>query len=179
MKKKYFKDMDVNEQLNIIMNNTKLKSNFEELYYNYLMEQQCCETELMLGKRTPGVDIKDHYSSFFLVLTDWEKFFNNVNKDYLSEDGIVLYNEISKLYEEYQNTELFDNRYDELYEILEDKCKELLNICEGLLHNWESYSEEDMKEELKYHIENGDYEKCYIIDNDKTVVYEDITKSYR
>ena len=88
------------------------------------MEQQREETELMLGLYTSGVDIRDHYSSFFLALSDWEKFFNNVNKDYLSEDGIILYNEISKLYEEYQNTELFDNRYNELYEIIENKCKE-------------------------------------------------------
>jgi len=179
MKKKYFKNMDVNEQLDIIINNNTLMNNFEELFYSNLMEQQREETELMLGLYTPGVDIRDHYSSFFLALSDWEKFFNNVNKDYLSEDGIILYNEISKLYEEYQNTELFDNRYNELYEIIENKCKELLSICEKQLHSYEHYSEEDVKEELRYHIEIGDYEEMYILDNDKTVVYEDITKIYK
>jgi len=179
MERKYLKEMELEEQVDIILNNNMLRSDFEELYYSYLMDVQADQGELMLGKNYPGIDIKDHYSSFFLVLIDWEKFFNNLDSDYLNSDGLKLYADIKNLYNEYINEDMYSEKFGELEIEIEDKCKELLSICENQLHEYEHYSEEDMIEELKYHIDNGDYENYYIIDNDKNVVYEDITKIYK
>ena len=156
--KKYFKEMSTEEKVNIIMNNDELRRKAEEHYYTDLMEQQAENGELMLGKEHwRYIDVRDNYSSFYLVLKDWNKFLDNLDKDYLSQKGIDLYNEIYKLYEEYNNTDMYSDRFNELEEILEDKCKELLKICEEQLHQYETYTDEDLKEDITFLLEENNF----------------------
>lgn len=182
--KKYFKEMSTDEKVNIIMNNDKLRRKMEEHYYTDLMEQQAENGELMLGKEYwRYIDIRDNYSSFYLVLKDWNKFLDNLDKDYLCDNGLDLYNQIMVLKNEYDNIDIIENedRFNELEEILEDKCKELLKICEEQLHQYETYTDEDLKEDITFQLEeNNVNENLYIIDDDTSKVYEDIsyTKTY-
>ena len=178
--KTYFKDLTIPDLYEIVKKNNELREIAEDLYYNNLMDLQMEETELMLGKHTPGIDIKDHYNSFFFVLNDWEKFFDNLDYQYLNSDNLVLYGEIKQLVEKYHNEEDSDI-YSELYEEIEEKCKTLVKGIEDQLHTFEHYSEEDFLEDLRYRLEDGlfSYDGYYIMDNEISPVYLDVTKVFR
>ena len=182
--KRYFKDMETDEKIEIILNVDDLKYKVGDKYYEELMFRQEEEHELMFGKDSyKYIDIRDNYNSFYLVLKDWNKFLDNLDKDYLCNNGLDLYNQIMVLKNEYDNIDMVENedRYDELEELLEEKCKELLDICEQQLHEYETYNDDDLKDYLSFQLEeNNMYEDLYIIDDDKTKVYEDIayTKTY-
>lgn len=179
--KQYFKDMETNKKIEIILNVDDLRYDICNRYYEELMEQQLEEGQLMLGKDSSKyIDIRDNYDSFYLVLKDWNKFLDNLDKDYLCDEGIKLYDEIYKLYEKYNNEEMYSDRFYNLEEKLENKCKDLLKICEKQLHEYEDYSNEDLKDWLRFEIEeNNLFEDLYILDNDINKVYEDITKTYK
>lgn len=177
--KKYFKNMSLEDRIDIIMNINDLKYKVGDMYYEDLMQQQYEEGQLMFGKEHHKyIDIRDNYSSFYLVLKDWNKFLDNLDKDYLCNNGLDLYNQIMVLKNEYDNIDMVENedRYDELEEELENRCKELLQVCEKQLHEYEDYSDDDLKDYLSFQLEeNNMYEDLYIIDDDKTRVYEDIS----
>ena len=177
--KKYFKDLDVETKIDIILNNDTLYNKVCEEYYEYEMENQYNEGELMLGdSKNNGIEIRDHYSSFYLVLKDWNKFLDNLDADYLCPDGLDLHKEIMKLKEEHDNIDIVENedRFNELEEELEEKCKELLSICERQLHEYENYTKEDVADYIRYGLEEcGDYEDYYIIDDDYKKVYYDVS----
>lgn len=176
--KKYFKDIDTETKVKIVMENQKLCDKACEIYYEYSMETQLEEGNLMLGEKDNGIDIKDSYSTFYFVLLDWHKFLDNLDKDYLCQDGLDLYDKIMKLKEEYENIDMVENedRFDELEEEIENYCKELLRICEKQLHEYEHYTYEDVKEYLKFEFdENNLWDNYYIIEDDTTKVYNDVS----
>lgn len=184
--KRYFKDMKTEEKFEIITKNEDLRKRLEEQYYEDQMEAQYEEGKLMLGERYNGVDIKDHYNSFFLVLRDWNKFIDNLDKDYLCTEGLELYDKIIELKKEHDNITLWEEedeeRYNELEEELENKCEELLSICEKQLHEYEKWDEGDFNEYIMFELDNNDiYSDYYIIDNDTSKVYEDVnfTRTYQ
>lgn len=176
--KKYFKDLDTQTKIDIIMNNEKLKEKIWYDCYEDNMEMQLEEGNLMLGERDNGIDIRDNYSSFYLVLTDWEKFLNNLDSDYLCQNGLDLYDAIMKLKNEYDNFDIVENedRYYELQEELHNKCEELLKICERQLHQYEDISEDDLKSYLEFNLEeNYLFENYYILEDDTSKVYNDVS----
>lgn len=185
--KKYFKDMSIDEKLDIIMNNEELRNKEGEYYYEDLMFSQEEEGKLMLGKDWYNyIDMRDNYSSFFLILKDWHKFIDNVDKDYLSQEGIDLYDEIIKIYDEWGNMVIYtdedEEKQEQLEEQLEDKCKDLLKICEKCLHQYEDFTEDDLKYQVQFRLEeySEEFDDYYIIDDDTSKVYQDIsyTKTY-
>lgn len=180
--KRYFKDIDTNKKIDIILNNNDLREQLEPRFYEDNMEQQEEETELLFGKDwCKWLDIRDNYTSFYLVLKDWYKFINNLDRDYLCTKGIDLYNKIIVLKKEYENTDMVEDedKFNDLEEKLEEYCKELLKICEEQLHEYENFNEDDFKYYLEFHLEeNNLFDDCYIIDDDYTKVYQDITKVY-
>lgn len=177
--KKYFKDMETKEKVDIILNNSELREIVENGYYEDNMYWQQEESELMLGKNWHHyIEYRDSYNTFYLRLIKWYDFIECLDKDYLCQDGIDLYNEIIELKKLYENEEDMD-KYAELEETLESKCIDLLEICEKQLHEYEEYNEEDMKEWVIFNLEdNKMFEDYYIIDNDTTKVYQDITRCY-
>lgn len=180
MRKVYFKELDTKTKIDIIMNNEELYNITCQRYYEQQMENQLEEGNLMFGSdHTKWIDIRDHYSSFYLVLKDWYKFIENLDKDYLCQDGIDLYNQIIPLKEKYESVECYSEEFNELEDKLETLCKELLEICEKQLHEFENYNNEDIKEYLKFELEeNNLYEDYYIFNNQKQTVYVDITRCY-
>ena len=174
--KRYFKDLDTDTKVKIVMENQSLCDKACEDYYEYSMETQLEEGNLMLGERNNGIEIRDNYSSFYLVLRDWHKFLDNLDKDYLCEDGLILYDKIMKLKEEYENTDMYSDRFNELEDDIENYCKELLRICEKQLHQYENYTKEDVEEYLRFNFEeNNLWDNYYIIDNDTSKVYNDVS----
>lgn len=180
--KKYFKDMSTDEKIDIILNNKDLREAVEQQYYEDLMFQQEEESKLMLGDNWGRyISYRDNYSSFFLVLEDWRKFIDNLDSDYLPTEGIKLYKKINKKIVKLDNLDMYTDKYSDLENEIEMLCKDLLKICEDCLHEYESFTEEDLKEEIRFNLEeNYLYEDYYILDNDKSKVYVDIsyTKTY-
>ena len=71
--KKYFKDLDTETKVRIVMNNEDLFNTICNDVYERNMEMQLEDGNLMLGEKDNGIEIRDNYSSFFLVLRDWNK----------------------------------------------------------------------------------------------------------
>lgn len=174
--KKYFKDLDTETKVKIVMNNVNLRDKAYNDYYEFSMETQLEEGNLMLGERDNGIEIRDNYSSFYLILRDWHKFLDKLDSDYLCQDGLDLYNEIVELKEEYENTEMYSDRFNELDEQIDTNCGELLKICEKQLHQYENCTKEDVEEHLRFNFdENNLWENYYIIDDDTSKVYNDVS----
>lgn len=174
--KKYFRDLDTETKVKIVMENQKLCDTACEDYYEESMENQLENGELMLGKGNNGIDIRPNYDSFYLVLLDWEKFLDNLDSDYLCQDGLDLYNKIVELKEEYENEDSYSDRFEELNEEIEELCKELLKICEKQLHEYEHFTKEDVKEYLRFNFdENNLWENYYILEDDTSKVYNDVS----
>ena len=179
--KKYFKDLDTDTKIDIILNNNKLYEGLGYEYYNYNMELQLEEGELMLGdSRNNGVEFVDYYNSFYLALNDWHKFLNSLDADYLCEEGIELYKSTMELVKELENldnwSDDYEDRYNELDEELEYNCKKLLGICEKQLHDYENCDKDDFVEWLKFGFEeNKLLDDYYIIDGDTNKVYNDVS----
>ena len=140
----YLKYMEDKEKYALIKKNKILMEMLQRDLYDVYMFDQMTTGEYMLGKDVSSyIDIKDHYSTFFLVLKDWKKFINNLDKDYLSNDALNLYNIIIKKRDKLYNMEQFTDKYNKLEEEIENNCKELLKLCESFLHEYESYPDED------------------------------------
>lgn len=176
--KKYFKDLETNKKIEIILNNEDLKENVWNSCYEKNMELQRENGELMFGVDSHKyIDIRDNYDSFYLVLKNWHNFIDNLDSDYLCDKGFELYNKIILLKNEYENIDIAEEeeKFDELEEELEEKCKELLKICENQLHEFEKINDDTLKDYLEFELEENDlFSDLYIIDNDYSKVYEDI-----
>lgn len=184
--KKYFKELNDKEKEKILEKNNKL---FEELS-NYIYEDkmycQSEEIEDLFGKDWHRyIAYYDNYSSFYLSIKNWEMFINNLDRDYLTTEGIELYDYIMSKKNILDNMEWGTSNYYNLEEHLENKSQELLDICESMLHDYENYP--DFEECYNYLIDgiyDNNVEYCYINVDDKGntdyILYEDIsyTKSY-
>ena len=187
--KRYLKDMEIEKQVDILFNNEDIRNVLAERYYEDLMLQQQEEGELILGEHwSKYIDFHDNYNSFFLTLKNRNEFLDNLDKNYLTQEGIDLYDETYKLYEEYNNMSMYDDadeeqeeRYNGLDIKLDDNCEKLLQICENCLHGYEDYTDEDLKEFIYNEIKFNHYgEELYILGNDTSKVYEDVsyTRTY-
>lgn len=161
MKKIFINDLDQDRRDNLIKKNRLLIERLQNDLYEQQMFMQQEEGELMLGKEHyKYIDIKDDYSSFFLVLRNWSKFIENLDKDYLCQEGIDLYNKIIEKKKAYENTDAYSEEFDRLEGELEEDCKELLDICEKQLHEYESLPSED--DAISYADEMEQLEEYYI-----------------
>lgn len=182
--KKYFKDLNQEEIRKVLEKNELLFDELSQHIYEDKMYCQEKEADHMFGEKWGSyIYFGDHYSSFYLRIKDWKEFINNLDKDYLTQEGIDLYNYIQDKKEIFNNMELYSENYYNLDDHLYKKSQELLEICENILHDYERYP--DFDECYDYIVNNLDlYEDCYIkIDKKgKTdhILYKDIsyTKSY-
>lgn len=182
--KKYFNELNQEEIRKVLEKNEQLFDELSQYLYEDKMYCQEEDAKLMFGKNWyKYIDYNDHYSSFYLRVIDWEEFINNLDKDYLTQEGIDLYNYIQDKREVLNNMEWGTDNYYNLEEHLEKKSQELLDVCENMLHSYEGYP--DFDECYDYIINNLDlYEDCYInVDkkgNTDYILYQDIsyTKSY-
>lgn len=184
--KKYFNELNQEEIRKVLEKNEKLFDELSQYLYEDKMYWQEEDADNMFGKNwNRYIDYNDNYSSFYLRVIDWEEFINNLNRDYLTQEGIDLYNYIQDKKEVLDNMEWGTDNYYNLEEHLEKKSQELLDICESMLHEYENYP--DFEECYNYLLDtlyDDTLENCYIIIDNKGstdyILYEDIayTKSY-
>lgn len=140
MKKLFINELEEEKRNEIIKKNQKLENRLLQDLYEYNMFLQEEEGREMFGKDSyKYIDIKDHYSSFYLVLKDWSKFIENLNVDYIyNDDAIKLYNEIIKDRDTLYNMDTYSDNFNDLDEKIEEKTKKLLQYCEKQLHEYEN-----------------------------------------
>lgn len=179
MKKVYLKDIKDNEELlkKIFNNNEKLKEDCYKDTYELSMDNQLEFGQLCMGKDYYNyIDIKDNYSSFFLVLKNSAKFIENINKDYLSVEELELYNKAQELLNKRNNEEDTDKYY-EFDNDLDYVAEELLKMIEKDLHTYENIDDEQVQENFIFNLQNNMvYEDLYYYEEDDTYnLYEDIS----
>ena len=174
MEKIYLKNLSKQELYDLCEKNDNFMNQYYERVYEDNMYWQEEEGKNMLGiEYYKYIDIRDNYSSFYLVLKDWHKFIDNLDSDYLCQEGIELYNYIITKRDTLYNMEQYSDNYDNLEEHLENKCKELLKICEKQLHEYEKYPDFtqvfDNMYDLDWYLEND-----YYTDENKEKIYVDV-----
>lgn len=180
MKKIYLKDLSREELFDLCIKN----DNFMEQFYERVQEDNMFwqeeESNNMFGKEWHRyIDCHDNYDSFYLRLRDWYKFISNLDSDYLCSEGLELYKYIMKKKKIFDSMTQYTDRYDNLEEHLENTCADLLEICEGQLHEYEKYPSFDEVFDAMYDCE-WQLEKDYYTDEKHEKVYLDVayTKTF-
>jgi hypothetical protein len=158
-----------------------LKKNRE--FENYIYERAYEDNMFYQGERmkelmgdADGIEINNHYTSFYFRLKDAQKFFNSVNRNELDDEQRELYDNAKKLIDEYENLEaddLYGDKGEELYENIETECAKLMEKIEEELHGYETVTDDDFENYLDFILEDCDFE------TDGEKVYETITKVYK
>jgi hypothetical protein len=187
--KKYIKNMSVEELKKIFNNIEYLQSKFYENLYEDNMNYQFDLGKIFFGENYNNyIDIRDYYSSFFIIIKDAVKFFENLqlyNKDYLNNEDAkkytALYKQAKKHYNNINKCNYCSDNYYKHFELLENTCKSILEILEKELHSLENIEAQDVLEFFINDVfENNDFYDYYILDDDFTKLYEhfDYIKEY-
>lgn len=178
---KKLNELTLDELKELIKNNRELEEKvYEEAYENNMFWQGEWSKE-MLGK-DKGIRYHDHYMSFYYTIDDVETFLNNIPdtcRDYLDEEGQKIYDEVMKLFDEWQNMTYDEqDENEELYEKIENGATELLYNIETALHQFETISDDDVEGILMCIADDMNYMGEWEVDNNR-VVYQYITKTYK
>lgn len=161
MKKIYINNLDTEKRNNIIKLNSKLIYQLIDDLYDVQMDQQRETLDLALDKEAQkAIEYHDNYSSFYYTLNNWRKFINGVHSDYLSSEGLDLYDKIMKNIEKLDALDCYDEEYYDLDAQLEEDSKIILKDIEDLLHSYEDYPSED--DAIEYADEMERLEDYYI-----------------
>ena len=161
MKKIFINDLETEKRDELIKKNKKLLYLLCDDFKEMMMYQQEDASYNTLGKDWHKyIEYHDHYNSFFLTLTDWRAFIDNIDCDYLSTDALKLYNEIIKNDIELLDKCEDDDARDEIEETIEQKARIILKDIEELLHSYEDYPDED--EAIQYADEMEQLNEYYV-----------------
>lgn len=174
MNKTYLKDMQEAEAWELVHNNSDYMAELYEDLAQVRGDQQSDEAGLILGSDWPRyIDYNDHYNSFYLRVKDPAEMIRNIDKEYLTEAQAERYEKAKSLLDKYENEE-DPEKLDSWYDQLEIQAKGLLADIEESLHEFENITDEDIKEEFLFRLEdNEDYTK-----GDKNI-YRDYVKVFK
>ena len=176
---KKLKEYNLDELRDLYDKNKEFARVVYERVYEESMDWQAEEFRL-IGAKVFGYH--DHYSSFYLTTPEnggvkvGYTVAHNLDEEYLSQDAIKLYDELNKLYDEWEETEdadacnLLENKMDDI-------CDELAEKITEQLRTFENITDEDIWEELGQIADGEHYMSEW--ETDGTEVYEHITKTYK
>lgn len=161
MKKIFINELETERRNELIKNNSKLIQQLQNDLYNNNMDLQYIESKnIMNDEAINSIRYRDHYSSFFYTLKDWEKFYNNIDYLYLSDDASARHDKITKNIEKMDALPEYNDEYYKLDEECEELTKEILKEIEDYLHTYEEYPTED--DAIQYADEMEQLEEYYI-----------------
>lgn len=141
----YLKDLHKTEIVELYETNESFKNKVWEEAYNNNMELQQQEFIDIFGSDNRTYTFHNHYSSFYLRVTEPDKFIESINKEYLSEDNLKIYQKAKNKLTEYWLCDLEEE--DEKASLLYDEVEDLANeLCEGIenqLHGYETVEDYD------------------------------------
>lgn len=161
MKKIFINELETERRNELIKNNSKLMNILQSDLYDNNMNLQYIEgRNIMNEDALNSIEYHDHYNSFFYTLKDWEKFYDNIDYSYLSDDASARHDKIRENVEKMEKLDYYSDDYDELYEENEQLAKEILKEIENYLHTYEEYPSED--DAIQYADEMEQLEEYYI-----------------
>lgn len=183
MTNKTLHDLSDQELKKLYESNKELRSQAWEDAYNDAMFMQGEEFK-ELG--ADAFDYHDHYSSFYLTtpfkqgVKEPEAVANELERDYMTEENQVLYDELNRLTNEWESMD-YDEQYsdkgDELYQAMTDACDKLADGITEQLREYENVSDEEVYDLFRQSAYDG-----YMSDwevNEKGEVIETIYKTYK
>ena len=185
--KKFLKDFDFDEAKEIVKNNRALYCELLEWAERDAMDQQEDRTRELFTTGTPdGLRWHSNYNSFYYTLEDAGAFIHAIDKSALyDEKQAQAYEKAKSLLDLYENmTSQEIEEHDEkaghnLIDDIDDAAKSLLDLIEEDLHEYEklAFNDNFINDVLAIWLDAraGD---LYTLDDDKSTLYEDITKSY-
>lgn len=161
MKKIFINELETEKRNELIKNNSKLINILQNDLYNNNMDLQYIEgNNIMSGEAFEAIEYHNHYSSFFYILKDWRKFYQNIDYGYLSDEAGEKADEITKNINKMDALLEYNDEYYKLDEECEELAKEILKEIEDYLHTFEEYPNED--EAIQYADEMEQLEEYYI-----------------
>lgn len=145
MKKVYLNEMNNDKIKYLLTINEKLASRLNNDFLEIKMDWQSEDIKNTLGNNYHNyIKIHDHYNSFYMRLTDWERFIDYLNTDYLNNDDITIYNMIQEKREQLKELDFYSDEYDTIYEECEKLSIKLLESIENFLHTFEEWEDDEM-----------------------------------
>ena len=139
------------EELKALYNeNRGFQSKIWEGCYEGNMLMQSEEYKEIFGENNKTIAYHDHYTSFYLTITDHDHFVESIeNPDMLTVEGRDLYNKAKELAEKWNNMD-YDAQDENSgpYGDLEETQNKLLQEIEDQLHGYESIEDSQIEEEL-------------------------------
>lgn len=161
MKKLYLTEMETERRNELIKNNKKLIEKLQNYLYDDNMELLEIDTRYILGKNWKEyIECHDNYTSFFLTVKDWRKFYQNIDYGYLSDEASKKADKITANINKMDSLEYYNDDYYKIDEECEELAKEILQEIEDILHTYEEYPDEDNA--IQYADETGQLEEYYI-----------------
>ena len=180
---KLLKTLSVDELKNLYDNNDDFQQAvYDDAWEDAMFWQSEWFNEL-LGKDNRGYSYNDHYSSFYLSLTDAERFVADLPescRDYLSTDKVELYDKAQRLLGKWQ-----DMTYDEqdanegFFTELEVAATELLQAIEETLHEFEDINDGNTEQNLEKIADGCSYMSEWELLEDGKTIAQHITKLYK
>lgn len=144
MKKIFINDLETEKRNALIKKNKKLLYLLCDDFKEMMMYQQEDASYNIMGKDWHKyVEGHDHYDSFFLTLTDWRAFYNNIDVDYLDDENRNIFYNLKEKISQLDALDCFDDNYYILEKEIEENCKILLKDVEDFLHSYEEIPEDD------------------------------------
>lgn len=161
MKKIFINELETERRNNLIKNNSKLMQRLQDDLYDNNMNLQYIESNnIMSDEAFNAIEYHDHYSSFFYILKDWRKFYQNIDYAYLSDEAGEKADKITKNIDKMDALPEYDEEYYQLDEENEKLANEILQEIEEMLHSYEEYPTED--DAIQYADEMEQLEEYYI-----------------
>ena len=174
-KKIYINNLTEEERIKVLKYNKKLYNQLLEDLYEQNMHGQ--EEEYNLLNIKNYVDIKDHYSSFYIKVENPIGMYENINIDYLNDEALKIYKSVKKYYNYYINT-YNDEVRDRNYLKIESLMDKLADAITSQLRLWEDVDDDDIQTYFLDEVCTGSdlsrFKDCYILDKNDPVLYEDV-----
>lgn len=161
MEKIYINDLDTEKRNNLIKKNEKLIDKLRADLYESNMDLQYINSKnIMNDEARKAIVYHNYYSSFFYTLKDWQKFYQNIDYNYLSDEASKNADKIAENINKMDMLECYDEEYYKLDEECEKLTEEILEEIEEILHSYEEYPTED--EAIQYADEMEQLDEYYI-----------------
>lgn len=172
-------ELSLDELKALYEKNNGFQSEVWDCVYQNNMYCQSDEYDQLFGKDNRTIEYHNHYSSFYLTVSNHENFINEINDpDILTVEGRELYEKAKVLADKWNNMDYDEqDENDELYNELEQTNNRLIEEITAQFRAYEDVDDSQIDEELQAIADNTHGMSDWRTDGEK--VYQTITKIYK
>lgn len=172
-------ELSLDELKALYEKNNGFQSEVWDCVYQNNMYCQSDEYDQLFGKDNRTIEYHNHYSSFYLTVSNHENFINEINDpDILTVEGREFYEKAKVLADKWNNMDYDEqDENDELYNELEQTNNRLVEEITAQFRAYEDVDDSQIDEELQAIADNTHGMSDWRTDGEK--VYQTITKIYK